>query len=652
MSYNYNPQPPRVWNRVQHECSTINGSNNNDNSNNTIVSEIDKQMLLKGNILQYKKNSANLTKNQRYSKIAKGQWTNRTKTWATQSQTYSNPNTSNLLRVNYSKLPVPFNAILPLDCSANFIKDGGNLICNKVADPCTDVVIKTTQNIICYPTTYSDVPGQPKELCWNNGTQTWYPRQNLTMNNSTDKWPVGYKGFVSAVSPGAPYLMVDTSGNIANLSWEIIFNTCLPVNSFNIYENGQFIANVPYTTTSYNNILLNNCVTNFYVTAVSGINESGPSNTVIAYGQPPPPVLTAININSSTATLSWTLNIFCNISKFNIYNASTHTLINSVNYPATSYIVSLSGGNNSFYVTASNGVNESVPSNTINIYNPSTFAVSNGSYTYNSSSGYYTVTFTSPPSGSIIFYNNSTPINVTLVAGGGGGGGGNYPGTSFGFYGGGGGGGGETLHFTQNSYANGTPYTVTIGSGGSGGSYNISGSPGGVSAIFSNIAHGGYGANGANSGGGGGIPNVTPPIPPFTVNGGSYVAENTNGISGTISGISYGGGSGGGGSYTTAAPPSSYGLVSGGGGGGTAYNLSSGGGGGGRGNGATPGSGGTNGGGKGALSNGSNGGNGTYGGGGGGGSGAQNYDPPTLIGNGGRGGNGICVLSFQVTYPP
>jgi hypothetical protein len=282
MSYNYNPQPPRVWSRVQHECSTVNDSNNN----NTITTEIDKQMLLKGNILQYKKNSSNLTKNQRFSKIAKGQWTNRTKTWATQSQTYSNPNTSNLLRVNYAKIPVPSNAVLTLDCSGNFIKDGGNLICNAVADPCTDVVIKTTQSPLCYSTTDSDVPGPPQQLCWNNGTQTWYPRQNLTMNNSTSKWPEGYKGFVSAVSPGAPYLMVDVSGNSANLSWKIIFDTCLPVNSFNIYKDGQFIANVPYPTTSYNNILLIDCVTNFYVTSVSGLNESGPSNYVNAYKQP------------------------------------------------------------------------------------------------------------------------------------------------------------------------------------------------------------------------------------------------------------------------------------------------------------------------------------------------------------------------------
>ena len=254
MSYSYNPQPPRVWSRVQHECSTINDSNS---ENSLVYSYLSKQyvtpavyeserhMLQKGNILQYKKNSSNLTKNQRFSKIAKGQWTNRTKSWATQSQTYSNPNTSSLLRVNYSKIPVPNNAVLQLDCSLNFIKDGGNLICNAVADPCTDVVIKTTNNVRCYSTSCSDVPGPPQELCWNNGIQPWYPRQNLTMNNSANKWPEGYKGFVSAVIINPPYLTLETRGNISILRFVFNNSTCIPISYFNLYINGDFLTVVP-----------------------------------------------------------------------------------------------------------------------------------------------------------------------------------------------------------------------------------------------------------------------------------------------------------------------------------------------------------------------------------------------------------------------
>jgi hypothetical protein len=30
--------------------------------------------------------------------------------------------------------------------------------------------------------------------------QTWFPRNNLTMNNSGNKWPQNYKGFVSALN--------------------------------------------------------------------------------------------------------------------------------------------------------------------------------------------------------------------------------------------------------------------------------------------------------------------------------------------------------------------------------------------------------------------------------------------------------------------
>ena len=71
---NYLPQPTRVWSRVQNTCVQLS------------LSEADKiAMLNKGNVLQYKANSSNLTKAQKYSKIAKGQWINRNTTWATQS---------------------------------------------------------------------------------------------------------------------------------------------------------------------------------------------------------------------------------------------------------------------------------------------------------------------------------------------------------------------------------------------------------------------------------------------------------------------------------------------------------------------------------------------------------------------------------------
>lgn len=108
----YNPKPTRVWSRVQNQCTFTN--NNSDNSvflpltgktGTQAEADYQKQMLQKGNILQYKKNSSNLTKNQRYSQICKGAWTNRTKSYATQTQTYTNPNTSNLKQVNFINVP-------------------------------------------------------------------------------------------------------------------------------------------------------------------------------------------------------------------------------------------------------------------------------------------------------------------------------------------------------------------------------------------------------------------------------------------------------------------------------------------------------------------------------------------------------------------
>lgn len=208
LGIDYNPVPPRAWSRVENKCSQI------TDSSGTILSPLtgtyvplgvyyeDAQMISKGNILQYKKNSSSLTKKQRYSQIAKGMWTNRTKTWASQSEKYTNPNTSSLRRVNYVVLPLPIGVEDPFGCpNITTYFDGGNLICNQVVNPCTNEVIETIPAVPnCYPSSDSDVPGKITPLCWNNRIATWYPRQRLTMNNSTDKWPQNYKLFKSAVT--------------------------------------------------------------------------------------------------------------------------------------------------------------------------------------------------------------------------------------------------------------------------------------------------------------------------------------------------------------------------------------------------------------------------------------------------------------------
>lgn len=191
----YNPQPARAWSRVQNDCSTINLDINSPNFKKELNAIL---QINKGNVLQYKKNSSSLTKNQRYSQIAKGMWTNRTKSWATQSQIYTNPNTNSLKRINYVDVVIPTGSKDPFNCSNITYKDGGSLVCNQTVNPCTNEVINTTSNQLCFLTSDSDVPGPIVPLCWDNRIQTWYPRQRLVMTNSTNKWPINYKLFKSA----------------------------------------------------------------------------------------------------------------------------------------------------------------------------------------------------------------------------------------------------------------------------------------------------------------------------------------------------------------------------------------------------------------------------------------------------------------------
>ena len=300
----YNPNPPRVWSRVQNQCTyTVDSLYQtvyvplNNKTELLAVANYQEKILYKGNILQYKKNSSNLTKNQRYSQISKGKWTNRTKTFATQSQTYSNPNTTGLQRVNFTTFPYP-NGIVgapnnvsgpfqsgvpnPNDCSSNAVQDGGSLICNKYANPCTGEIIKQTQTINCYPTTCSDVPGKIQDLCWDERIQTYYPRQRYFMGNSGSKWPEGYKAFVSAVTPVAPVLTLDSYiSSSVTLSWTDVKNECVPISSFNIFQNGSIVQSVSYTV---KNITITGLVSgesySFYITAVSTTISSNPSNIV------------------------------------------------------------------------------------------------------------------------------------------------------------------------------------------------------------------------------------------------------------------------------------------------------------------------------------------------------------------------------------
>lgn len=305
MSYSskYLPIPPRAWSRVENRCS-YDSSVNFENSDNIYDPFIYYKVaqIKKGNVLQYKKNGGQLTKNQRYSQIAKGMWTNRTKTWATQSVTYSNPNTTSLNRVGFVEYPrnditpgspanpagpyVPVGVLSdPFNCPNFTFKDGGSLVCNAVQNPCTGEIIQKTFQQNYYPTSDSDVPGPIQYLYWDPRLQTWYPRQRLTMNNSTDKWPINYKLFKSAIQPTAPTLeILSSTTSSVELAWTIAGsdNLCYPISNFSIFVNNKLYKRITnstnYTTTL---IGLSKGPYRIFIVSVLSGNTSPPSNVVV-----------------------------------------------------------------------------------------------------------------------------------------------------------------------------------------------------------------------------------------------------------------------------------------------------------------------------------------------------------------------------------
>ena len=262
----YLPIPPRAWSRVQNAC-------NHANSTEALSLE---QQIRKGNVLQYKGNSSRLTKSQVYTNMARGTWTNRTKVFATQGQTYSNPNTTDMWRVGATEALTNPNSCKYLD--------GGQLVCGSLADPCTNQLIysPTVNPIACYPASCSDVPSTAGTLlCWDARIQPWFPKTRRTMNNSGNKWPVNYKAFVSALSPLAPLLSAITGAyNSVLLSWTDVTNACIPISEYRIYQDGVFIQSVPFSTLEYDVTNLTSGTYAFYVVALSTTISSLPSNIV------------------------------------------------------------------------------------------------------------------------------------------------------------------------------------------------------------------------------------------------------------------------------------------------------------------------------------------------------------------------------------
>lgn len=388
----YLPQPPRAWSRVQNSCSLITDSDNNSLVRDPYTGQLVPPVVLaeriamlnKGNILQYKSNSSNLTRAQKYSKIAKGQWVNRNTTWATQStRGYTNPNTTSLKRsgnvVNIAIDPItgavigpttapqtcpqpvtPTNEGLPSNGGGGssviepppvpppvpptpgsetfpdiiadtpvepiVIQDGGILICSIQEDPCTGETKSSLAQQLCHPTTDSDVPGPIQELCWNDGTQTWYPRSRYIMTNSANKWPVNAELFSSVIISNPVITSITSNKNIITLIW--LLDGCLPATNFNIYQDGILIKTVPgnvFTT----EVIVSNCNSyQYYIVAenITAKQISDKSNIVeinIAYIEPPTNLM-YITLGSGTIELSWdTSPSYCGNLSYGIYQDFT-----------------------------------------------------------------------------------------------------------------------------------------------------------------------------------------------------------------------------------------------------------------------------------------------------------------------------------------
>lgn len=234
----YNPIPPRQWSRfVPNRSDPINGES-------FLVAQN-----RKGNILQYKNNSSNLTQKEKYSLVAQGKWTYK-KSYGTQTESYTDPNISSLSQQNTGSTtafipnnhrlncnpssnsnkgfipansggPTPPNTPIipppvpppthnpnpllppivpnPTPAEPSIIPDGGNLNSCAIYDHCSNQYIKQYNKSFCNPTSASDVPQPTITLCYNPAANSsFYPRTRRTYSAGSNKWPTNAKPIFSA----------------------------------------------------------------------------------------------------------------------------------------------------------------------------------------------------------------------------------------------------------------------------------------------------------------------------------------------------------------------------------------------------------------------------------------------------------------------
>jgi len=235
---NYNPIPTREWYRFENVCVHNNNNSFNNNNNNSFTNNNNNSIiwggkiyplsnLKKGNVLQYKKNSANITKQQRYAQIVKGKWTNRTKTWGTQTVTYTNPNVGSLKRICYNKIITnKGNEANASSCINSYQPTDLPLTCNKY--------IKPSFHSLPINKKVSNKSMQNMPLNKNNNINI-FPKTIVTANNNNNNNNNNNKT-KNEVIPNGGILLYNISENICTGQIYSITEpqTCFPSTDSNI----------------------------------------------------------------------------------------------------------------------------------------------------------------------------------------------------------------------------------------------------------------------------------------------------------------------------------------------------------------------------------------------------------------------------------
>ena len=187
--YNPGPNPPSLWQRAYTDCVNCQNSYCGPNpenvypppvcdcpANSIYITPEQLDMRRKAEIFKYKKNSSELTKKQKYSLLANGINIYKKRSWATQSQDYTNPNVNNLPQI------------------------GNTLLCGTDSPGAQALAY-------CSPTTNNDVPGPIKEICYDKHIPlTRYITRRIYTFNGT-KWPQ------TAWKPGDNGFPIGKAGN-------------------------------------------------------------------------------------------------------------------------------------------------------------------------------------------------------------------------------------------------------------------------------------------------------------------------------------------------------------------------------------------------------------------------------------------------------